>query len=73
EKGIAANIIDKILANTQEDDNAIEDQRSYVAELKKELAKSNDELVKELNSLTDHFIKRSIWILGGDGWAYDIG
>jgi len=73
EKGIAAGVIDKILNNAQADDAAIEDQRSFVSELKKELAKSNDELAKELDSLTDHLIKRSIWILGGDGWAYDIG
>ena len=73
EKGIAAGIIDKILSNTQADDAAIEDQRAYVDDLKKELASSSDPLAKELDSLTDHFIKRSVWILGGDGWAYDIG
>ena len=72
-KGIAAGVIDKILANTQADDAAIEDQRSFVSELKKELAKSSEPLAKELDSLTDHLIKRSVWILGGDGWAYDIG
>lgn len=72
-KGIAAGVIDKILNNAQEDDAAIEEQRAFVAELKKELAGSKDELAKELDSLTDHFIKRSVWILGGDGWAYDIG
>ena len=72
-KGIAAGVIDKILNNAQEDDAAIENQRAFVAELKKELAGSKDELAKELDSLTDHFIKRSVWILGGDGWAYDIG
>ena len=73
EKGIAAAVIDKILTNTQEDDAAIEAQRANVDALKKELAKSSDPIAKELLSLTDHFIKRSVWILGGDGWAYDIG
>ncbi|MGP1594828.1 MAG: pyruvate:ferredoxin (flavodoxin) oxidoreductase [Treponema sp.] len=73
EKGIAAAAIDKVLENAQADDAAIEDQRGFVAELKKELAGAADPLAKELLSLTDHFIKRSVWILGGDGWAYDIG
>ncbi len=73
EKGIAADTLGKILANEQADDAAIEDQRSYVDELKKELTASSDPLAKEMASLTDHLIKRSVWILGGDGWAYDIG
>jgi pyruvate-ferredoxin/flavodoxin oxidoreductase len=73
EKGIAKDIIAKITANAQEDDAAIEAQRENVKALKAELAKSSDTLAKELDSLTDHLIKRSVWILGGDGWAYDIG
>lgn len=73
EKGIAVAILDKILANTQEDDTAITQQRADIDILKAELAKSSDDIAKELESLTDHFIKRSHWILGGDGWAYDIG
>jgi pyruvate-ferredoxin/flavodoxin oxidoreductase len=72
-KGIAASTLDKILSNKQEDDAAIDAQRDYVADLKKEIASSADPLAKELASLTDHFIKRSVWIIGGDGWAYDIG
>jgi len=37
------------------------------------LQKSNNSLVKELLDLKQYFIKRSVWIIGGDGWAYDIG
>lgn len=37
------------------------------------LEKANDELAKELLSLKDYFTKKSHWIFGGDGWAYDIG
>ncbi len=73
EKGIAAELIDNILANEQADDASIEDQRDYVDKLKKVLAASSEPLAKEMASLTDHLIKRSVWILGGDGWAYDIG
>jgi pyruvate-ferredoxin/flavodoxin oxidoreductase len=37
------------------------------------LEKQNDKLAKELLDLKQYFIKKSIWIFGGDGWAYDIG
>ena len=72
-KGLASDTLGKILSNEQLDDNAIAQQRAYIDDLKKELANSSDPVAKELLSLTDHFIKRSHWIIGGDGWAYDIG
>ncbi len=72
-KGIAKDTLAKILENSQEDDSAIEAQRASIEVLKKELAASTDADAKELASLTDHFVKRSVWIIGGDGWAYDIG
>ena len=73
EKGIAANLIEKILANAQSDDAAIVQQRADIDALKKELASSKEPAAQELLSLTDHLLKRSHWIIGGDGWAYDIG
>jgi pyruvate-ferredoxin/flavodoxin oxidoreductase len=72
-EGIAAAIIDKILANTQENDAAIDEQRNNVDELKAALKTSSKAVAKLLLSLADYFIKRSVRILGGDGWGYDIG
>lgn len=72
-KGIAAAEIDAILANEGTDEQAISAQRKNVEALKAVLANSTDADAKELASLTDHFINRSVWIIGGDGWAYDIG
>jgi pyruvate-ferredoxin/flavodoxin oxidoreductase len=72
-EGIQAALIDKILANTQADDAAIEEQRKNVDALKAALKGDSKNSAKELLSLADHFIKRSVWILGGDGWGYDIG
>ncbi|MDR0718153.1 MAG: pyruvate:ferredoxin (flavodoxin) oxidoreductase [Treponema sp.] len=66
-------IIDRLLANTQEDDAGIEAQRKNVDELKAALKGNCAPTAKLLLSLADHFIKRSVWVLGGDGWAYDIG
>ena len=59
--------------NPQNDDVQIDDARRTVEALVKELASSNEPIAKELISLKDHFIKRSVWAFGGDGWAYDIG
>ncbi|MDR1955953.1 MAG: pyruvate:ferredoxin (flavodoxin) oxidoreductase [Treponema sp.] len=77
-EGIQAALIDKILANPQADDAAIEEQRKNVDALKAALKHASPSavhapVVNNLLSLADHFIKRSVWVLGGDGWAYDIG
>ena len=72
-EGIAVTIIDKILSNKQEDDAAIDAMRNTVDELRAALKNDNKPTAKMLLSLADHFIKRSVWGFGGDGWAYDIG
>ena len=48
-------------------------QRIRVAELKTRLLKLQTEDARDLLSVVDHLVRRSIWIVGGDGWAYDIG
>jgi len=72
-EGIAAAIIDKILANAQADDAAIEQQRKNIDELKAVLHKDARPTAQLLLSVADYFVKRSVWAFGGDGWAYDIG
>jgi pyruvate-ferredoxin/flavodoxin oxidoreductase len=52
---------------------AIEEQRARVADLKKKLGAGSAPETKQLLSLADYLVKKSVWILGGDGWAYDIG
>ena len=48
-------------------------QRERVDELKKALQKLDSEEAKTLLGLADYLVKKSVWIIGGDGWAYDIG
>jgi pyruvate-ferredoxin/flavodoxin oxidoreductase len=48
-------------------------QRARVAELKRTLAGIHSPEARRLLTLADHLVKRSVWIVGGDGWAYDIG
>lgn len=73
EKGLAVKEVEALLSNKQEDDAAIEAQRKNVAALRTALKGKESALAKELCNVADYFIKRSNWIIGGDGWAYDIG
>ena len=55
-------------------ESEIRAQRARVAELIRRLkALPEDPMAKDLLSVVDHLVRRSIWIVGGDGWAYDIG
>jgi pyruvate-ferredoxin/flavodoxin oxidoreductase len=68
-------LVAEILAAPQIRESEIRVQRIRVAELKTRLLKlaEHDERARDLISVVDHLIRRSIWIVGGDGWAYDIG
>jgi pyruvate-ferredoxin/flavodoxin oxidoreductase len=70
---LGAEWVEAILNAEQNDDAGIEAQRERVADLKNKLARSNDSQAKELVSVADALVKKSVWIIGGDGWAYDIG
>ncbi len=48
-------------------------QRERVAELKKKLANGKSARAKDLLAIADALVKKSVWIVGGDGWGYDIG
>jgi pyruvate-ferredoxin/flavodoxin oxidoreductase len=62
-----------ILDARQDDEAGIFEQRLRVAQLKEKLAAVSTPEARSLVSLADNLVKRSIWIIGGDGWAYDIG
>jgi len=52
---------------------AVAAQRERVAELRRRLAEVDSPDARELEGLADELVRRSLWIVGGDGWAYDIG
>jgi pyruvate-ferredoxin/flavodoxin oxidoreductase len=54
-------------------ESEIRAQRIRVAQLKTRLLGVNEPPALDLLSVVDHLVRRSIWIVGGDGWAYDIG
>jgi pyruvate-ferredoxin/flavodoxin oxidoreductase len=55
---------------TQEEVDA---QRDRVAALERTLEALDDPLARRLRTITKHLVRKSVWIVGGDGWAYDIG
>jgi len=64
-----------ILNAPQERESELRAQRARVDALKQKLVtiKEKEEGAQALLSVLDHLVRRSIWVVGGDGWAYDIG
>ncbi len=78
EKAVAEKIISKKMADdligaNQKIQSEIDAQRDRVAALKDKLAGSGSVIAKRLLHVADYLVKKSVWIFGGDGWAYDIG
>ena len=66
-------VMQEIKVADQSNQAGIELQRGRVAKLKEALAGCNEPNAKKLLSVADYLIKKSVWMVGGDGWAYDIG
>ena len=66
-------LVQDLLHADQRSEAGIRDQRARVLELKKLLAGQDTFEARNLLGLADHLVRKSVWILGGDGWAYDIG
>jgi len=70
---VGQDLVDGILKASQADEAGIFDQRERVVALKQKLAKLDSAPAKLLVPLADQLVRKSVWIFGGDGWAYDIG
>jgi len=70
---IGGELADAILNADQSDEAGIYEQRERVAALKQQLQSLTDRSAQTLLQLADNLCKKSVWIIGGDGWAYDIG
>jgi pyruvate-ferredoxin/flavodoxin oxidoreductase len=73
EKELGKELVAAVLNADQSNEAGIAAQRERVAELKNKLGKSSNPRAKDLVSIADSLVKKSVWIMGGDGWAYDIG
>ncbi len=70
---IGGDLADALVNADQREEAGIVEQRGRVALLLDKLATSSHSRAKELASVAEWLIRRSVWIIGGDGWAYDIG
>jgi pyruvate-ferredoxin/flavodoxin oxidoreductase len=73
EAQVGGELVKAILTADQSEEAGIVEQRKRIEELKKKLAGNTSSEAKHLMSLADYLVKKSVWIFGGDGWAYDIG
>ena len=65
--------IDSLMNTDQQIGTQMNNQRMRVHELKRRLEEIDDPKAKSLLTVADHLVRRSVWLVGGDGWAYDIG
>ncbi|MGA1197934.1 MAG: thiamine pyrophosphate-dependent enzyme [Candidatus Latescibacterota bacterium] len=70
---LGAQLVDGLLHALQKDEADIFEQRQRVEAVKEKLAGVASDDARELLDVADALVKKSVWIVGGDGWAYDIG
>jgi pyruvate-ferredoxin/flavodoxin oxidoreductase len=70
---VGNDLVTGLVEAKQENEAEIAEQRQRVAALKKRLSGLDLPEARELLAVADALVRRSVWIVGGDGWAYDIG
>jgi pyruvate-ferredoxin/flavodoxin oxidoreductase len=70
---LGQDLVNGLLEADQATEQGIAEQRERVLALKEKLASDKDVRARDLISVADSLVKKSVWIIGGDGWAYDIG
>lgn len=72
-KSLDSTLVEAVLEAPQDTEIEINEQRARVELLRPSLENLESSEAKELLKITDYLVKKSVWIIGGDGWAYDIG
>jgi pyruvate-ferredoxin/flavodoxin oxidoreductase len=70
---IGPKLADEILGAPQHTDSEITAQRARVDALRQAIGQPSDGPARDLLAVAEYLVRRSLWIVGGDGWAYDIG
>ena len=70
---IGGSLAERLLSTDQSTNQGINIQRELVAALKAKIKSATTSEARDLFSLADSLVEKSVWIVGGDGWAYDIG
>src|SRR5262249_37988384 len=71
--GLGEALVNEILGADQKTEEGITAQRQRVAALRQKLAGLDSPLARRLELVADYLVDKSVWLIGGDGWAYDIG
>jgi pyruvate-ferredoxin/flavodoxin oxidoreductase len=70
---VGENLVQELLTADQYSEAGIAAQRERVRLLRQKLAALQDPRAQRLAVLADYLVRKSVWAVGGDGWAYDIG
>jgi pyruvate-ferredoxin/flavodoxin oxidoreductase len=70
---LGTDLVNDIVTADQSDEAGIQEQRDRVAKLREKLKTISSPEADSLTQLAENLCKKSVWIMGGDGWAYDIG
>ena len=70
---VGEELVTALLTADQSKESAIDEQRSRVEQLREKLAGIDTTEARALLTVADSLVRKSVWIIGGDGWAYDIG
>ncbi len=73
ESEIGNTLVNNLLTNDESNEHGIKLQHEYMNDLIHKLKELNTNDAKRLMILSENLLKKSVWIIGGDGWAYDIG
>jgi pyruvate-ferredoxin/flavodoxin oxidoreductase len=72
-QAVGENLVDSILGADQSTEAGLAQQRLRVTELRRQLREQPSEAARSLDAIADYLVRKSVWLVGGDGWAYDIG
>jgi pyruvate-ferredoxin/flavodoxin oxidoreductase len=70
---LGADVVEALLANTHATEDGVDEQRQRIIDLHERLTHLDSEPARRLAAIADELTSTSTWIVGGDGWAYDIG
>ncbi len=70
---LGESFVDAMVNADQKSEAGLMEQRARVADLKVKLEEMNTPDARQLLGVADYLVRKSVWIMGGDGWAYDIG
>ena len=73
ESEVGSDLVNAILDNKELNETEKAENFANLDKLKAKLATIDNANAKKLSQLTEYLRRKSVWILGGDGWAYDIG